>query len=522
VDALSTARLGVRYGGVVNESGPAADVAVIGLGPVGTVLAGLLGKQGLSVIAFDKLDDVFPLPRAAHIDHTGLRTIQQLGCLDTLLPEMIENPGLDLVAADGSLIGRIPGAGPNPSNLPASMYFHQPGFDRELRRAVRQMPNVELRLGTEVTGVERTKGGIRVRGTSATGSGIDVEARYAVAADGASSGIREALGVGLTDLRFHERWLVVDLLLRRRLDSLPDRAVTYADPSRPLGFVPMPAPRCRFEIMLREDEEASQMQDPAVVEQLLAAWVPVGAAEVERSAVYYFHGLIAQSWRADRILLVGDAAHQMPPFLGQGMNSGLRDASNLAWKLARVIEERSPDSLLDTYELERKPHVCSIVEASVRIGKLVCASDRDQAVAHNGGSVDSPDLRRSGVSFRLPPLEPGPLVLSGGGHLGTQVLGDDGQGRFDDVVGYRFLVLSRDCSVLGQAGDWWRNELGALVCTPESFPDFTASLEAWLDRLGTATVVVRPDRYILASGPNLGAISEQLEGMLTSPTPLEA
>jgi 3-(3-hydroxy-phenyl)propionate hydroxylase len=500
----------------------AADVVIVGLGPVGSVVAGLLAKNDVSVVGLDKLQDVFPLPRAAHIDHTALRTIQEIGCLDPLLADMIENPGIDFVTADGTVLAQIQGIGPNPSNLPASMYFHQPGFDRTVRDTVAALPGVDLRLGVEVTGVEQTADGVVVRGTSDSGAEIEVTGRYVVAADGASSPVREALGIQLIDLEFHERWLVVDLVLHEPIPGLPDRAVTYLDPERPLGFVPMPGLRCRFELMLFEDEDTATMQDQAVVGELVSKWIPVGKADLERSAVYYFHGLVAQPWRAGRVLLAGDAAHQMPPFLGQGMNSGLRDSTNLAWKLARVVRGQSPDSLLDTYELERSPHVRSIVESSVRIGKVVCILDQQEAARRDELFIADPSSLTSTLAFRLPLLLPGALVLEGGGQLATQALSDDGTRRFDDVVGERFLVLARDEAALDDSVDWWTDELGALVATPEAFPEFAASLLAWLDRLRADVVVVRPDRYILAAGQRLQGIAEQLRSVLTPPVSKES
>jgi 3-(3-hydroxy-phenyl)propionate hydroxylase len=488
-----------------------ADVIVVGLGPVGMVVAGLLGRQGLSVIGLDQALDVFHLPRAAHIDHTGLRTLQAVGCLDELLPEMIENPGIEFVGTKGERLALIPGSQPNPSNLPASMYFHQPGFDRLLRGAVAALPTVELLVGHEVIGVESLADEVVVRAVAPDGSPLELSGRYVVAADGAASPVREALGIQLADLGFHGRWLVVDLLLREPRAVLPDRAVTYCRPERPLGFVPMPGQRCRFELMLHDEEDDEAMQDPAEVARLVDGWIPPGAAELERSAVYFFHGLIAESWRAGRVFLAGDAAHQMPPFLGQGMNSGFRDATNLSWKLGLVLQDKAADSLLATYELERKPHVGTIVEASVRIGHIVCAQDVAMTDGHTDDSEHAASLKRT-LSFRLPRLERGPLVLSGGGQLATQAIAYDGA-RFDDVVGERFLVLGRDELAL-ESGDWWATEVGALVGTPDYFPAYVPELSSMLDRLHADVVVVRPDRYVLAAGARLDAITDQVRPVL--------
>jgi 3-(3-hydroxy-phenyl)propionate hydroxylase len=483
-------------------------------------VAGLLGRHGLTVAGADRAPDVFPLPRAAHIDHTALRTLQALGCLEELLPQMIENPGLDFVGASGQRLATIPGVQPNPSNLPASMYFHQPGFDRTLWRTVDAFPTVELHRGIDVTAVDQRSDRAIVRGTAAEGSEIEWEAQYVVAADGASSPVRESLGMPLIDLEFHERWLVVDLILREPVVTLPDRAVTYCNPNRPLGFVPMPLGRCRFELMLMDHEDSTAMQEPAAVAELVSPWIEPGAAELERAAVYYFHGLVAEHWRKGRVILAGDAAHQMPPFLGQGMNTGLRDATNLAWKLAMVLGNSAPDTLLDTYELERKPNVRSIVQSAVNIGRIVCVLDPAEAEQRDRELIADPS-RAKILAFRLPRLERGPLVLAGGGQLSTQALSDDGIGRFDDVVGERFLVLGRDETALNGAMDFWSGELNALTGTPGSFVGYERALRAVLDRLRADVVVVRPDRYILAAGCRLEAVTEQVRPVLTAPVPTE-
>jgi 3-(3-hydroxy-phenyl)propionate hydroxylase len=260
-------------------------------------------------------------------------------------------------------------------------------------------------------------------------------------------------------------------------------------------------------------EDPVAVQDPAVIEDLVARWVPRGSADVERIAVYAFHGLVAESWRDGRVLLAGDAAHQMPPFLGQGMNSGMRDAANLAWKLERVIRGGAPDQLLDTYESERKPHITEIVSAAVRIGRTVCTLDPAEAARRNRRLLAG--AAPGELAFRLPALEPGPLVLQGGGRLFAQPVSDDGT-RFDDVVGQRFLVLARDRRALGESATWWAQELGALVAAPEDFPAFAEPLSRSLDASGAAVVVARPDRYVLAVGDGLDGITASVREWLVS------
>jgi 3-(3-hydroxy-phenyl)propionate hydroxylase len=469
-----------------------ADVAVVGLGPVGALLAGLLGRRGLDVVVLEREAEVFPLPRAAHIDHTGLRAVQEVGCLDAVLPSMIPNPGIDFVGLDGDLIMRLPADQSTWSGVPTSVYFHQPGFDRALRAALADLPNVDVRLRTEVVGMESDDSGVLLR-TRATGGTEprDVRASYVVGCDGATSVVRELAGISLEDLGFDEQWLVVDLLLDEPVPALPPRAVYICDPSRPHVKMPMPGRRHRIEFMLLPGEDAATLQRPENVRAVLAELIGTDAVTVERAAVYTFHGLIAEHWRQDRVLLAGDAAHQMPPFLGQGMCSGFRDATNLAWKLDHVLRG-APDDLLDSYQAERGPHVRQVILRAIDYGALVGTLDPAEAAARDLRLRDD----HSALLFGLPPLPRGPLVQDGGGKFFGQpaVAGQP----LDDAVGGRFLVLARDSGALGESAAWWRDVVGAWVTTLDELVDPDPSLRAWFDAKGAAVAVLRPDRYLLA------------------------
>jgi 3-(3-hydroxy-phenyl)propionate hydroxylase len=260
----------------------------------------------------------------------------------------------------------------------------------------------------------------------------------------------------------------------------------------------MPPPRFRFEFMLVDGDDAAEIAQPESVRELLAPWMDPTDAIVERSAIYTFHGLIAREWRKGRVLLAGDAAHMTPPFLGQGMCAGIRDAANLAWKLERVVRGSSPDSLLDTYGLEREPHVRQFVEAAVNFGRLICTTDRDMAAqrdrdmlaarAAGGGSVGSGGA---------PPLLPGQLILDGGGAAVVQPF--VGGRRLDDEVGPRFAVLARHVELLDpDAVPWWHS-VGAVVLDADTHPGVADALDA----AGADVVVVRPDRYIMCAGERL-------------------
>jgi 3-(3-hydroxy-phenyl)propionate hydroxylase len=262
--------------------------------------------------------------------------------------------------------------------------------------------------------------------------------------------------------------------------------------------------------MVLPGEDATDLQRPSNVLPLLAKWVPQDAVEVERSAVYAFHGLLAETWRAGRILLAGDAAHQMPPFLGQGMNSGLRDAANLAWKLSMVVRGEAQVAILDTYELERSPHVARVIAAAIDYGRLTCTIDPEAAAERDRRWREDRRHVTDRLPFSLPALDQGPLVLDGGGELFIQPAIPGPIGRLDDVVGQRFLVVGRNENSFGGERGWWNKVVGALVATVDELRDPLDELERWMNRRSADVVVVRPDRYVMAAGVDLNVTTARV------------
>jgi 3-(3-hydroxy-phenyl)propionate hydroxylase len=495
-----------------------ADVAIVGFGPVGAILAGLLGSRGLGVVVLEREAGLYPLPRAAHIDHTGLRTLQELGCLDELLPTMITNPGTDCVTADRRILFSIPGGRRSASELPMSMYFHQPTFDSALRRTAERIPNVDVRLEREVVALEQVEHGVRILAAAADGGEELVEATWVVGCDGASSSVRALAGIEQDDFGFEEQWLVFDLRLRDSALRLPQKAVQVCDPVRPRTELPMPGDRYRFEFMLMPGEDAAELLQPGTAfDRLFAGLVPPGSAEIERTATYTFRGAVADRWRSGRVFVAGDAAHLLPPFLGQGMCSGIRDAANLAWKLHLVHRCGAADALLDTYGLERRPHVSTVIEAAVALGRIVCTVDPDEARRRDerllaASAADGPPYR-----FALPPLRPGPLVLEGGGMQFPQGAPDASGRRLDDVIGRRFLVVTPDGADRPAAGRWWRDVLGAAELPARELSSSDGVIGRWLERRAGSFVVVRPDRYVLAVSNDLDAVTEAVRPLLHAP-----
>jgi 3-(3-hydroxy-phenyl)propionate hydroxylase len=388
---------------------PVHDVAVVGYGPVGAVLANLLGQAGLDVVVVEPALDVYHLPRAAHFDDEVMRVFQGIGLADAVLPHTTPVLGMDFVTAEGEvLFGFASADRPKRHGWEPGYLFHQPGLERALRAGVERFPTVEVHLGHEVVDLDPSPTAapdsveLLVREV-ATDTEHTVAARFVVGCDGARSFVRRSLGIGLDDQGFDQPWLVVDAVLREGARAvLPERVLQICDPARPGTFVPMPGRHRRWELMSM-GETADELLEPATIARLLAPWVTVGEdVDLDRAAVYSFHALVAEEWRRGRVLLAGDAAHQMPPFLGQGMCSGIRDAANLAWKLAMVLDGRAGDDLLDTYQPEREPHVRAITELAVALGGILQTTDPDVARARDegfrtGGGAAAPEAG-------LPPL----------------------------------------------------------------------------------------------------------------------
>ena len=294
-----------------------------------------------------------------HFDDEIMRVFQWIGITDALLPLVRINPGMRFVDRDGALLLDWPR--PQVESTHAwhpSWRFHQPDLERVLRDAMRERTNVTLRTHCKVTGVsDAGDHALLTFENRRAGRTRQARALYVVGCDGARSLVRQAMATGMRDLGFHERWLVVDVLLKRDMPELGDHTVQYCNPARPATYVRSPGRRRRWEIAVLADETSDAISAQARVWDLLSRWLTPQDAELERAAVYSFHSLIAQDWRRGRLFIAGDAAHQTPPFMGQGMCAGIRDAANLAWKLAAAVHHGAGDTLLDSYGSERAPNM---------------------------------------------------------------------------------------------------------------------------------------------------------------------
>ncbi|MFA9430197.1 bifunctional 3-(3-hydroxy-phenyl)propionate/3-hydroxycinnamic acid hydroxylase [Egicoccus sp. AB-alg2] len=465
---------------------PPLDVVVVGGGPVGVTLSNLLAQHGLRVTALERETDVYHMPRARHVDWEGMRIFQTFGAADRLEQDMLATRGLRVLDASGELLLEYTAPPLHPAGW-ADYQMSQPNLEETLRGALASTATGELRTAHEVTALEDRSDHVvvhvrdLVRGTTAA-----LRTRFVVGCDGANSMVRDHIGSRYQPLGPDHPFLVVDAAGGN--GQLPDRPTIVCDPTRPHYVSPGGRFPSRFEFMVMPDDDPDELTSTESVIGLLRDVIPTGQFEIVRAALYRFHSLAVDRWRSGRVMIAGDAAHVQPPFMGQGLMSGLRDAANLAWKLALVCQGESDESLLDTYEAERKAHARAWIEEANRIGGIVMTTDADEARAR--------DLRLAENSAELRPIEPqlGPGLHSDdpppAGTLAPQPRLADGR-RMDDVVGPRFLLAARASLLRAATTDLPGSE--HIVVLDDDDP----GIGQLLDGLRASAVIIRPDRYVL-------------------------
>jgi 2-polyprenyl-6-methoxyphenol hydroxylase-like FAD-dependent oxidoreductase len=508
------------------------DIAIVGYGPTGKLLSRLLSDEGHRVAVVERWPQTYPLPRAIAYFHDTKRMWHAIGMMREIGRITRPMSLYQWYNANWEMLVEIDFSLESPSGGPDGYTFSQPDLEDILDRDLQQRGNITFFKGYEAQAVEQdaAKAVLTLRpydraSGKASGEASVIEAKYVVGADGANSMVRKAIGTGQKDLGFDARWLVVDVKPHDiAAHDIPD-AAQWCNPKRPTTIVPCGKDKRRWEFMMAPDESEEAFTTDENVWSMINRWIKPDEGEIIRKAVYNFRSLVAEKWRHGRLLLAGDAAHLMPPFMGQGMNSGLRDALTLAFELDMVLKGQASDSLLDNYQKERSDHVESYIVLSMEMGKVVCILDEAAAAERDAAF-------KAGM---LPP-PPVPPTLTGGIVSGPEGAVAEGAGmlmphvmlktplgdvdRLDDFAGRRFFVVTRDGAeaALGERQKAVLDRIDASVIPLGSgYADTEGKMDAFLDKFGACAVIARPDFHsfgIARSAADLAALVDELDARL--------
>lgn len=503
-------------------SAPPYDVAVCGAGPVGLTLANLLGVHGVRTLVLERKSTTVDEPRAIAIDAEALRTIQSAGLYGAVAADILLGFHVDYVNGRGKplfgfQLARTPYAHAQQNS------FDQPMLERQLVAGLARFPHVTLRFGHELTEFTPSAGGVAVRGVGPSGVAFQAAARFLVGCDGGRSRVRQGLGIEMRGRTAPQRWLVVDTLDPHLSETMDCRF--FCDPRRPAMTLRKQHLRRRWEWMLLPGEQDSDLLDEATIRALLAPHTRVEQVSIERKCIYTFHSIVADRYRDGRVFIAGDAAHMMPPFAGQGMNGGIRDALNLSWKLALVARGIAGDGILDSYQEERRGHVIQATALANRLGGIIQPTSRVLAQVRDAffWTVNRTAVGRRAFdrfllgTLRVPRLARGLTVDTGREALVGQyvvqpeVRTPSGETvLLDTVLGPGFALLGYGVDPL-QACDratrafWDRIGARSIAIFPATSArsgaaviDTSGELGNWFGSAQGKVAVVRPDRFCAA------------------------
>ncbi|MET9558454.1 bifunctional 3-(3-hydroxy-phenyl)propionate/3-hydroxycinnamic acid hydroxylase [Streptomyces sp. NPDC006645] len=496
----------------------AVDCTVVGGGPVGLLTAVFLGRSGLRVAVVERRPRPYPLPRACTIDHEALRILQAAGLMDDhadlFEPSRGERGGYEFRNGEGELLQAIDWNRIAESGWANTNGFYQPDLEAVLERLAAATPGVSVHRGWTFHSLDQDDGGVTayLAPTERPSEAVEVRSRWLIGADGARSAVRAHLAIDVGDSGFEADWLVVDYqpLVEEKWSAF---VTQYCDPRQPATAVNSGPGRRRFEFMRREDITAEELGRESTAWRLMAPWgVTPRTARLERHAVYTFRGRWARSWREGNVFLAGDAAHLMPPFLGQGLCAGLRDARALSWRLGMVHRALAAPALLDTYGPERAGHVREIIDEAVAAGRVICELDTDKAAAR-----DAEMRRRAGdpeAATRTPPhprLGAPSLTAfrqDADGRLAPQgrVRTAGQEGLFDDIVGGGWQLISRrgdPTDALSEPERSWFRRIGGVAADVSgrgAVKDLDGVYERWFSEYDCEAFLARPDFYVFTAG----------------------
>lgn len=481
------------------------EVLVVGGGPVGVKTLVELGHADVQAVGIEQWPEMWKQARAVHFDAEAMRSFQPIGLASQVsdLTTPMRHYRMENEAGE-TLLSHVTGEW-GPQAWPGENLFHQPEIDALLRAEVERLPSVELRLGTKLLGIEEDTEGVHCRVETPEGTQRTLTARWVIACDGANSTVREAFGISLENLGVDDPWLVVDGHLHGTADIEGDM-VALGRHSRPALWLRLPGDRARIELKVLPGDDPDEIITPEGVARLSKGLLTPENFTPDRRSIYTFRARVADTWRVGNVFLAGDAAHQAPPLFGQGLCAGMRDVANLAWKIRLVAQGRAPESLLDTYESERRPHAWYWVNKAATMANLVQTTDpaiaarRDAHCRANPEAVCPPPAPALGPGLHLGQADPH------AGRIAAQPMLPDGQ-RLDDIVGRRFLLALTPELLAGLPASV-RTALEdepeiAVLSSPRHIRELLGAVES-------SAVLVRPDRYVLGTART----PAEVEGLL--------
>lgn len=502
------------------------DIAIVGYGPTGMTLAALLGHMGHKVVVLERYTGLYNLPRAACFDDEVMRTFQKIGVAEEILQGAVVQNSYDWVNANGELLVDIEYAAQAPGGWAALYMMFQPHIENVLDKLDKNFESVEIRQGITVNHVEQDESGVTLGAIDNNGSPISVKARYVVGADGGNGFLSRIVSTHSDDYNFQENWLVCDFRILRDVPGLPPfRQV--CDPVQPTSIVRIGPDHHRMSFMLKDGETREEALNPESVWKRVSCYLTKEDAELIRAVNYVFMSRIADKWRKERLLLAGDSAHQMPPFLGQGMCSGIRDSHNLAWKLDFILKGKCSDKILDTYQAEREPHVRFITEKAIELGRIQTIKDFEKAKERDERFMA---LRRSNQApekIKLPALHSGLIANNGNIFPQANISSPERTTLFDNFTKKGWVIVNwseNGFPDLGKSEEEILSKIEVQKITlgdsfnKNVFKDDTKLYQKWFTENNCLFAIVRPDWYIYGTAQNISdlniLISELGENLL--------